>query len=217
MDFDTCALPPPRRKPLLDELGIDGYPKTTGNRGLHVYVRLEPRWDSYQVRAAAVAAARELERRRPDLITDVWWKEERGERVFVDYNQNAPHKTMFGAWCVRARPGAQVSTPLRWEELDDGLDIGDPDVLATCATELGFDRDAVVAFLDSGAGLHEVRAEIEQANDMGITAVPTFVVNGTWAIPGAQDTDTFVNVFRQLRDRIVVESAPACEDDICDV
>jgi DNA ligase D len=104
---------------LLAELGITGYPKTTGNRGLHVYVRLQPRWDSYQVRAAAVAAARELERRRPDLITAAWWKEERGQRVFVDYNQNAPHKTVFGAWSVRARPGAQVSTPVAWAELDD--------------------------------------------------------------------------------------------------
>jgi len=104
---------------LLTELGITGYPKTTGNRGLHVYVRLQPRWDSYQVRAAAVAAGRELERRRPDLITAAWWKEERGQRVFVDYNQNAPHKTVFGAWSVRARPGAQVSAPITWEELDD--------------------------------------------------------------------------------------------------
>jgi DNA ligase D len=103
---------------LLDELGIVGYPKTTGNRGVHVYVRLEPRWDSYDVRHAAVAAARELERRRPELITAAWWKEERGERVFIDFNQNAPHKTVFGAWSVRARPGAQVSTPLDWEELD---------------------------------------------------------------------------------------------------
>jgi DNA ligase D len=104
---------------LLTEAGIQGYLKTTGNRGLHVYVRLEPRWDSYQVRAAAVALARELERRRPDLITAAWWKEERGQRVFVDYNQNAPHKTVFGAWSVRARPGAQVSTPLAWDELDE--------------------------------------------------------------------------------------------------
>jgi len=102
---------------LLDELGIAGYPKTTGNRGLHVYVRLEPRWDSYQVRAAAVAAARELERRAPQLITAAWWKEERGRRVFLDYNQNAPHKTVFGAWSVRARPGAQVSTPLTWDDV----------------------------------------------------------------------------------------------------
>jgi DNA primase len=71
------------------------------------------------VRAAAVAIARELERRRPDLITAAWWKEERGQRVFVDFNQNAPHKTVFGAWSVRARPGAQVSTPVAWAEIDD--------------------------------------------------------------------------------------------------
>jgi len=103
---------------LYEELGIAAYPKTTGNRGLHVYVRLERRWDSYQVRAAAVATARELERRRPEAITAQWWKEDRGERVFVDFNQNAPHKTVFGAWCVRARPGAQVSTPLAWEDVD---------------------------------------------------------------------------------------------------
>lgn len=106
---------------LLDELGLVGWPKTTGNRGIHVYLRLEPRWDSYQVRAAAVALARELERRRPDLVTAAWWKEERGRRVFVDFNQNAPHKTVFGAWCVRARPGAQVSTPFHWDELDDSF------------------------------------------------------------------------------------------------
>ena len=71
------------------------------------------------MRSAAVAAARELERRRPELITAAWWKEERGRRVFVDFNQNAPHKTVFGAWSVRARPGAQVSAPLTWDEVDD--------------------------------------------------------------------------------------------------
>ncbi|HET6792920.1 MAG TPA: non-homologous end-joining DNA ligase [Acidimicrobiales bacterium] len=113
---------------LLEDTGVAGYPKTTGNRGIHVYVRLQPSWTPYQVRAAAVAVARELERRRPDLITAAWWKEERGTRVFVDFNQNAPPKTVFGAWSVRARPGAQVSTPFRWDELDslepDGLTIG---------------------------------------------------------------------------------------------
>ncbi len=102
---------------LFDELGIVGYPKTTGNRGLHVYVGLHHEWDSIAVRAAAVAVARELARRRPDLITDAWWKEERGSRVFVDFNQNAPHKTVFGAWSARSRPGAQVSTPLTWDEV----------------------------------------------------------------------------------------------------
>jgi DNA ligase D len=118
VDFDDIRAAAAHLRRLLDELGIVGYPKTTGNRGLHVYVRLEPSWDSYQVRSAAVAAARELERRHPELITAAWWKEERGRRVFVDYNQNAPHKTVFGAWSVRARPGAQVSAPLTWDEID---------------------------------------------------------------------------------------------------
>jgi DNA primase len=104
---------------LLEDVGVTGWPKTTGNRGIHVYTRLEPRWTPVQVRAGAVAIARELARRRPDVITDAWWKEERGERVFVDFNQNAPHKTVFGAWSGRARPGAQVSTPFLWEELAD--------------------------------------------------------------------------------------------------
>jgi DNA ligase D len=103
---------------LLAELGITAYPKTTGNRGLHVYARLEPRWDSYEVRAGAVALARELERRHPDLVTAQWWKEERGERIFIDFNQNAPHKTVFGAWFARPRVGGQVSTPISWDEVD---------------------------------------------------------------------------------------------------
>jgi DNA ligase D len=120
---------------LLDELGIAAYPKTTGNRGLHLYARLEPRWDSYQVRAGAVALARELERRHPDLITANWWKEERGERIFVDFNQNAPHKTVSGAWFARPRVGGQVSTPLSWDEVaavdPDSLTIRTvPDLLA---------------------------------------------------------------------------------------
>jgi DNA ligase D-like protein (predicted polymerase) len=128
-DFKDAVKAAAELKTLLDEVGIAAYPKTTGNRGLHVYVRLEPRCDSYEVRSAAVAVARELERRRPDLITAAWWKEERGERIFVDYNQNAPHKTVFGAWSVRARAGAQVSTPLAWDELADV----DPDELTIAA------------------------------------------------------------------------------------
>ena len=116
--FDGVRAAAAEVRRLLDELGLEGYPKTTGNRGLHVYVRLEPRWDAYQVRSAAVAAARELERRNPELITAAWWKEERGRRVFVDFNQNAPHKTVFGVWSVRARAGAQVSAPLTWDEVE---------------------------------------------------------------------------------------------------
>ncbi|MGK2950502.1 MAG: non-homologous end-joining DNA ligase [Acidimicrobiales bacterium] len=101
----------------LAEDDIEAHLKTSGSRGLHLYVQLAPEWDGYEVRAAAVALARELERRHPDLVTAQWWKEERGERVFVDFNQNAPHKTVFGAWCVRPRVGAQVSTPITWDEL----------------------------------------------------------------------------------------------------
>jgi DNA ligase D len=106
-----------RVRDLLAELGVDAHLKTSGSRGLHVYAALEARWDSYEVRAAAVALARELERRHPRDITAQWWKEERGSRVFVDFNQNAPHKTVFGAWCVRPRVGAQVSTPITWDDL----------------------------------------------------------------------------------------------------
>ena len=150
--FDGVRAAAAELRGLLDELGIVGYPKTTGNRGLHVYVRLEPRWDSYRVRAAAVAAARELERRRPELVTAAWWKEERGKRVFLDYNQNAPHKTVFGAWSVRARPGAQVSAPLTW----DDVDAVHPDEL-TVATVLA----RVSAAGDPWAGIDEAPQSLE--------------------------------------------------------
>lgn len=134
--FDRIAETALRVRELCAELGVEVGVKTSGSRGLHMYAALEPRWDGYQVRAAAVALARELERRHPDLITAKWWKEERGPRVFVDFNQNAPHKTVFGAWCVRPKVGAQVSTPIDWSELDtvdpDTLTIATvPDRLAT--------------------------------------------------------------------------------------
>jgi DNA primase len=124
---------------LLAELGMIGFPKTTGSKGIHVYVRVEPGWDSFAVRGAVVVLGRELARRHPELITDKWWKEERGTRVFVDYNQNAPHKNMFGAWGVRPRVGAQVSTPFRWDELD----AIDPDAMTidTVPARLGAQGD----------------------------------------------------------------------------
>jgi DNA ligase D len=118
VSFDAVRAAAGHVHSLLSELGIAGYAKTSGNRGIHVYVRLEAAWDSFEVRAGAIALARELERRHPDLITAQWWKEERGERVFVDFNQNAPHKTVFGAWFARPRVGGQVSTPLLWDEIE---------------------------------------------------------------------------------------------------
>ena len=103
---------------LLADVGMTGFVKTSGSRGLHVYVPLLPRWDSFAVRAAAVAVARELERRHPELLTAAWWKEERGTRIFIDFNQNAPHKTVFAPWSVRARDIATVSCPLEWDDVD---------------------------------------------------------------------------------------------------
>ncbi len=102
---------------LLEELGYRGFPKTSGGRGVHIYVRIEPRWTFTDVRHAAIAFGRELERRLPGAVTTAWWKEQRGERIFVDYNQNARDRTIASAYSVRPKPGAPVSAPLTWEEL----------------------------------------------------------------------------------------------------
>lgn len=116
-DFEMARQAASLTKELFDERGVRSYIKTTGNRGLHIYVRLAPGFDSIQVRSAAVAVARELERRQPDLVTAAWWKEERGPRIFIDFNQNAPHKTVFSPWSVRAHPWAPVSCGFEWAEL----------------------------------------------------------------------------------------------------
>lgn len=104
-------------KPLLDELGLIGYPKTSGGRGVHVFLRIAADWDFVAVRRAGIALAREMVRRAPDLVTASWWKEERGARIFVDFNQNARDRTFAAAYSVRPTPIATVSTPLTWDEL----------------------------------------------------------------------------------------------------
>jgi DNA ligase D len=125
---------------VLADAGMVGYPKTSGSRGVHVLVRIEPSYDFTAVRRAGIAVAREVERRRPDLITTSWWKEDRGERVFCDFNQNARDRTTAATYSVRSLPLATVSAPLRWDELADAAiedltvrtvpqryaDIGDP-------------------------------------------------------------------------------------------
>jgi DNA ligase D len=111
-------------KDLLDELGLVGFPKTSGSRGLHVNVRIQPSWGFLDVRRAALALAREVERRLPDVATSKWWKEERGQRVFIDYNQNARDRTVASAYSVRANPEGRVSAPLRWDEVA-GVDPAD--------------------------------------------------------------------------------------------
>src|SRR5262245_3486267 len=103
---------------LLEELGLRGWPKTSGSRGMHVNVRIEPRWTFSQVRRAAVAFSRAVERRLPELASSKWWKEER-HGVFLDYNQNAKDRTTCSAYSVRPLPDARVSTPLQWSEVQD--------------------------------------------------------------------------------------------------
>src|SRR3954449_1031068 len=104
---------------VIEEIGYTGWPKTSGNRGVHVAVRIEPNWEFPVVRRCALSFPREVERRLPEDVTTAWWKEERGERVFIDYNQNARDRTIASAYSVRARPDATVSAPFRWEELDE--------------------------------------------------------------------------------------------------
>ena len=105
---------------VLDEIGAVGWPKTSGGSGLHVYVRIEPRWGFDEVRRAALAFAREVERRCPDDATTVWWRKDRDPRkVFVDYNQNARDHTIASAYSVRGVPEGTVSTPIAWDEIDD--------------------------------------------------------------------------------------------------
>ena len=113
--FDQVRLAVRGAKDLLDELDLVGWPKTSGSRGIHVYVRIESLWDFFQTRRAVLAFARELERRLEGLVTTSWWKEER-HGVFVDYNQNARDKTVSSAYGVR--PTGYVSTPFSWDELD---------------------------------------------------------------------------------------------------
>jgi DNA ligase D len=118
-DFEDAVRIAAEARNLLGDLGYRGFPKTSGGRGVHIYVRIEPRWTFTDVRHAAIAFGRELERRLPGQVTTKWWKEERGERIFVDYNQNARDRTIASAYSVRPKPGAPVSAPVTWEELTE--------------------------------------------------------------------------------------------------
>ena len=131
---------------VLDEIGYVGWPKTSGNRGVHVACRIEPRWTFPEVRRCALSFAREVERRTP-LATTAWWKEERGERVFIDYNQNARDRTIASAYSVRARRDATVSAPVTWDEL------------AECEPE----DFTIPTMLDRFARLGDVHAGIDDA------------------------------------------------------
>ena len=118
-DFADAVRVAGTARELLSDLGYVGFPKTSGGRGIHIYVRIEPKWSFTDMRHAAIAFGRELERRLPGEVTTKWWKEERGERIFVDYNQNARDRTIASAYSIRPKPGAPVSAPVEWDELPE--------------------------------------------------------------------------------------------------
>ncbi|GAA5611323.1 ATP-dependent DNA ligase [Streptomyces platensis] len=156
---------------LLAEHGLRGWPKTSGGRGVHVYVPIRPRWTFTEVRRAAITLARALERRTPDLVTSAWWKEERGEKVFVDYNQMARDRTIASAYSLRARPRATVSTPLRWDELSDAApEDFDLRTVPPRFAELG---DVHADMADHAFGLESVlELASRQAVDEGLGDLP---------------------------------------------
>jgi DNA ligase D-like protein (predicted polymerase) len=153
-------------KALLEEMGLRGWPKTSGSRGMHVNVRIEPRWTFSDVRRAAVALSREIERRAPALASSKWWKEER-HGVFLDYNQNAKDRTTCSAYSVRPLPDARVSMPLRWEEVTE-CDPADFTILTAPSrfAEIGDPH----ADMDAAAGSLEKLLELadrDQASGLG--------------------------------------------------
>jgi len=116
--FADAARVAPHVREILREMDMEGWPKTSGGRGVHIFVPIQPRWTFTQARRATIALGRELERRLPDQVTIKWWKEERGQKIFVDYNQMARDRTIASAYSVRPNRRATVSAPLRWDELD---------------------------------------------------------------------------------------------------
>ncbi|MDL5487789.1 non-homologous end-joining DNA ligase [Microbacterium wangruii] len=121
-DFADAAAVAPALREVLAEAGLTAFLKTSGNRGIHVFCPIEPTHEFLDVRHAVIAAGRELERRMPEKVTMNWWKEERGERIFLDFNQANRDRTMAGAYSPRALPGATVSTPVSWDEIEAGVD-----------------------------------------------------------------------------------------------
>src|SRR5438093_3113854 len=146
-DVRTVAL---EVKAFLEEMGLRGWPKTSGSRGIHVNVRIEPRWTFTEVRLAAVALSRAVERRVPVLASSKWWKEER-HGVFLDYNQNAKDRTTCSAYSVRPLPDARVSTPLGWDEVPD-CDPGDF-TIATMPARFAAKGDPHAGLDDAGGAL----------------------------------------------------------------
>ncbi|MFL5672490.1 MAG: DNA polymerase domain-containing protein [Chloroflexota bacterium] len=147
---------------VLADHGLRGYPKTSGSKGIHVNVRIEPRWDFLEVRRAALAMAREVERRAPDLATTKWWKEER-HGVFVDYNQNARDRTVASSYSVRPTPDARVSCALEWDEVPD-VEPGDLRIDTVPARLREHDP---AADIDANAGTLDALLELARRDEEG--------------------------------------------------
>ncbi|MBO1754011.1 non-homologous end-joining DNA ligase [Allobranchiibius sp. CTAmp26] len=168
---------------VLDELGIRGFPKTSGGDGLHVYVRIEPRWEFAEVRRAAFAFAREIERRMPQEVTTTWWRRDRDpEAVFVDYNQNARDHTIASAYSVRGNPDATVSAPIEWDEIDD-VEPGDM-TIATVPDRFARLGDLHAEIDDTAYGL-ETLLEWADRDDQAPPENP----EGTESTEGTEGTD----------------------------
>ena len=144
-------------KEVLDELGYVGYPKTSGSRGIHINIRIEPRWGFTDVRHCALALGREVERRVPTLATTAWWKEQRHDGVFIDYNQNARDRTVASAYSVRPTPEARVSCPITWEELP-GCELADFTIMTV--------PERYKAIGDPGAGIDDRAFSLQPLLDL---------------------------------------------------
>jgi len=155
---------------VLDELGYVAWPKTSGNRGVHVACRIEPNWEFPEVRRCALAFAREVERRAPKLVTTAWWKEERGKRVFIDYNQNARDRTIASAYSVRARPDATVSAPVTWDELRE-VETEDF-TMATMPERFASLGDVQAAIDDSLCDLRRLQEWVQRDEGKGLGEAP---------------------------------------------
>jgi DNA ligase D len=157
---------------ILGELGITGYPKTSGGAGLHIYVRIEPRWNFSEVRRAALAFAREVERRAPDDVTTTWWRKDRDPaKLFVDYNQNARDHTIACAYSVRGTAEGRVSTPITWDEVDD-VEPADC-TIATVPARFAAIGDPHAAIDDVAFPLDELLEWVDRDERSGAPAPPS--------------------------------------------
>lgn len=155
---------------VLAEVGMTGYPKTSGSRGLHIAVRIQPRWGYLPLRRCVLALAREVERRMPELATAEWWKEDRGERVFLDFNQNLPDKTVASAYSARVNPDGVVSCPITWEEVADV----EPAELTLATVPVRFARmgDLMAGLDDEASSLEPLLAWVQRDEEAGLGEAP---------------------------------------------